>query len=312
MKVFKSVFMILFFSLFFMACSNTVGNKKVTTVTDKDSVVKDGDVIETDTDAVSNDKDSVEKKDATNDETQDQDIIVTNDNPLVDETQDEVPDTSAKTCKDTTCQKNAHCEMQNNNPECVCDNGFHLNSGSCISDSGVTKTGTFSLDFDGPTNDMGGGASGGSGGGGMPQAGEGTVKFSHLGKDITYSKNGFFPTAVYDNKTDPNKPTLNIMWVEKMTLGKTKFFGLIIPKDNLKTGNVPFGASNPPTVAIYGDVTLSKQGITINCVRSFSNISTSVLNIKKFKDSSIKLTSHGELVDPAIVGSALKYPICSE
>ncbi len=315
MKVFRMFFILLFFSLFFMACSNSLGNKKVVTTTDKDAVITDKDATNNDSnttdtsnDGITNDEDSI--TDTTNDSAI-TDGTVTNDDGVVDESPDEIPDTTTHNCDNVKCQANAHCEMVSNEPQCLCDNGFHMNTGKCITNSGIVKTGKFSLNFEGPINYANNANAGGPGGGGMPQAGDGEVSFSHLGKNITYKKGQFFPIAMYDDK-DPTKPALSVMWVEKMTLGVTKFFGLIIPDKSIKPGNVTFGTSNPPTVAIFGDVNLSQKGIDVKCVRSISNIQTSKLNIKNVNKNFIKLDSNGELIDPAIAGSELKYPICEK
>jgi|GEM_PF-1368381 len=291
-------------------------------LTDKDTMAVTDIPVVTDTDTVQNDdllNDDIASDGLLTDDVQNDDTVTddpANDNPLNDNAQNDnaqpdgpqndnvvTPDNDVvtATCDGFTCEDvNSHCEVQNNEPTCVCDEGYHWNTGVCVEDT-LTATGTFSFDFSGAVNAEGTNFQ-------QLVGGEGTTDFSHLGTDYQYGT-----VTIYGDLHFPmaNTQSTNIitMWIDSFSMGGAKFFMFSLPAAQNTTGAHTMSAAQ--AIATYGDMSFSQNGMTIDCIRAMSNDGN--FTIGTVASGQLDITSaSGSLYDPAVLGSNLPYPICAE
>ncbi len=234
------------------------------------------------------------------------DTVIPSDNTVQNDNQIQPDDTVVTDpCEGFSCFAHAHCVASNGKATCECDQGYHKNGpDTCLPDSTVTETGTFSASFNGPINAAGTSAQ-------NLKKGTGTVEFSHLGENLTFTEKSFpvgsvgFPLAMI---TGQGTQMVQILWVEELAMsGTTKFFGLMIPPTALTVGSHNLISSKG--AALFGDLSFAQSGMQIQCVRSVSSEGT--YNVSTASETTLTLTSEGKLVDPKIAGSNIPYPVCS-
>ncbi|HOW52369.1 MAG TPA: hypothetical protein PLV42_10045 [bacterium] len=279
------------------------------TATDSDSIAQNDDILN---DGIQNDDplsddllpDGVTPDDPTPDGPQNdnqQPDGTLPDNPQNDTVVTPDADIPAATCDGFTCEDvNSHCEVVENEPTCLCDEGYHWNTGICVEDT-LTETGTFSFTFTGPVNAEGTGTT-------SLQGGEGSVTFSHLGADITYEKQTMFGRDISPVATTQGTNIL-VTWTSEFSFSGTQFFSFLIPADQIVAGEHSF--STAKAVVSYGDMTFSGGNLAIDCVRAMSNDGTFTIGTVTAGQLDITAAS-GKMYDPAVLGSNLPYPICEE
>lgn len=302
-----------FAAIFFMlaACDDATRSR-----TDNDTVV-------TDTPATSDNDNLTQTDEETSDEVLTDEILtdeeqpdetvtdeekpdnIVPDNPVIPDDAPVTPDndTPPLTCDDITCDaENSHCEEGPNGAECVCDDGYHWNSGKCVPDT-LTQTGTFSFDFTGAINTSTDPT--------QLKGGEGDVTFSHLEEEFTYSKINVFGNFGFPMATIQNGNTIMVAWIESFSMGGTlRFFGFSLPDNQITPGTKQMTAAQ--AVAMYGDMAISGGGAQIQCIRSMSSDGTFTIADDTGEGTLHITTASGKLYDPAVLGSNLPAPICEE
>ncbi len=322
MKGMTAMFLCIMALFVLASCENTtrvISEDKDTAVTDipmfdGDNVAQNDDVTNDDllTDDPAND--SILPDDVTNDDPQTDDPIsdntqndnVQNDNAQPDNNPNDnvvTPDADipTATCNGFTCDDvNSHCEVVGNEPTCVCDEGYHWNTGVCVEDT-LTATGTFSFDFTGPVNAEGTSFQ-------QLLGGEGTADFSHLGTDFQYGTVSIYGDLHFPLST-ANGSNIVTMWIDSFSMGGAHFFMFSLPAAQNTAGAHSLSAAQ--AVVTYGDMTFSRSGMTIDCIRAMSNDGN--FTIGTVADAQLDVTSaSGNLYDPAVLGTSLPYPICAE
>ncbi len=300
-------------ALFVLAsCENTTR-----VLTDKDTAVTDIPLSDNDTVAQN---DEVTTDDIVTDDPQSDDIVT--DDPAIDDPQgdtaqndntvnpDNTPndtvvtpdnDVVTATCDGFTCDDpNSHCEVVGNEPTCVCDEGYHWNTGVCVEDT-LTVTGTFTFDFTGAVNAEGTDFQ-------QMQGGEGDATFSHLGDDLTYGTVTLYGDLHFP-MANANGANIITMWIDSFSMGGAKFFMFSMPAAQNTAGAHTLSAAS--AVVTYGDVSFSRSGMSIDCIRAMSNDGNFTIGTVAAGQLNVTGAS-GNLYDPAVLGTSLPYPICEE
>lgn len=332
MRNFLMVVLVMIFSvLFTVSCENSTvkkllpdnsanGNDNSQVNPDEDNfyINDDGEKVYPEKEVVADEdvfyiNDDGEKIYPEKDVTADTDVIQVNDDPIVnDETvvQDNttvidntvVPDDYVDVCAGFDCSKitNSHCDSASGKAACVCNTGYHMNSGQCVSDNTVTQTGTFTFSFTGVIN-----ANGTS-----PQSlkgGDGEAVFSHLGTDFDYKKQTIFGSLGFPLAND-QQGQVAVLWIDKFSMGGSmKVFAVNLPTSVKAAGK--FDITKNQTLIFYGDMSFSTQSMTIDCIRSIAGSGT--YEVTAYSAVNLAMTGSGTLVDPAIAGNQLPYPICA-
>ncbi len=227
------------------------------------------------------------------------------DNPVTPDDGSVTPDndTPPLTCADITCEdENSHCEEGPNGAECVCNEGYHWNSGQCVLDT-LTETGTFSFAFSGAINTTTDPM--------QLKGGEGDATFSHLGNQFTYSHISVFGDFGFPMATIQNGNTIMVAWIESFSMGGTlHFFGFSLPDTQNTPGTKQMMSTQ--AVAMYGDMAISGGGAQIQCIRSMSSDGSFTLADDTGNGTIHVTEANGKLYDPAVLGSNLPAPICEE
>lgn len=312
MKGFTAMFLCIVALFVIASCENTTR-----VLTDKDTAATDIPMFDGDNVAQNDD---VTNDDLLTDDPQSDDIVT--DDPATDDPQGDTaqndntvnPDNNpndnvvtpdadipAATCDGFTCDDpNSHCEVVGNEPTCVCDEGYHWNTGVCVEDE-LTVTGTFTFDFTGTVNAEGTGFQ-------QLVGGEGDAAFSHLGDDLSYGT-----VDIYGNLNFPmasaSGSSIVTMWIDSFSMGGAHFFMFSLPAAQNTTGAHTFTAAQ--AVVTYGDMSFTRSGMTIDCIRAMSNDGTYTIGTVAAGQLDVTSAS-GNLYDPAVLGSQLPYPICEE
>lgn len=315
MNGFTTMFLCIMAFFVLASCENTT---RIIGGADKDTVAVTDTPVTGDTDAIQNDDiinddlltddivnddtlpDGVVTDDPQNDNAQNDNVVNPDNNPN-DNVVTPDNDVVTATCEGFTCDVlHGHCEVQGNEPTCVCDTNYHWNTGECVSDT-LTATGTFSFDFNGPVNAEGTSFQ-------QMAGGTGTVDFSHLGTDIQYGTVNIFGNLHFPLAQGQGTNIIT-MWVDGFSMGGAKFFMFNMPAAQNTAGAHTMSAAQ--AVVMYGDMTFSTSGMTIDCIRAMSNDGN--FTIGTVANAQLDVTgASGNLYDPAVLGSSLPYPICAD
>jgi hypothetical protein len=172
-----------------------------------------------------------------------------------------------------------------------------MNSGVCVSDSVVTPTGSFELDFEGVVN---------SSNSSSKVAGEGEVEFNHFYDEYLYAEQNLgvasFPIATLEENG-----IYSVLWIEPLTgfASTIKFFGFYVARNRCDSGVI--GAED--NYVLFGDLQLSGSSLSIKCVRAVGQS----LNLDCSKSGNdLGVAADGDMIDPAILGDELQFPICED
>lgn len=239
------------------------------------------------------DKKEVEVNDADNTEEADDVTDVMNDTSVQDEDvldESEVQDEDAvDPCAEKECPENSTCVAEGDEAVCECDEGFHPTNGKCISDSEMTETGDFTVDFKGAINATNNPSD--------ITPGTGDAVFSYFEENFEFTvlhiDNGSivldFPFAAV-----AEGGMIAATWIDAVSMSP-KFFAINVP-DNLEVGtDIDFVDNQVYT--LYGDLAYDGTNVGIRCVRAVSG--EGKLEIKELTATDIEVSATGKLIDPA-------------
>lgn len=145
------------------------------------------------------------------------------------------------------------------------------------------------------------------------RGGTGTANFTYNEMPNTF---GEIPIPLFGGNIFPlamvNGGNLIIMWLnsfvatEIMSAVEKQVFGIAVPQNASGSGNM----KDLGSYAFYGDILINIQGsqFEIKCVRAVSD--RGEYDIASNDGANITLTASGDLFDPALAGSMIKYPAC--
>jgi len=236
-------------------------------------------------------------------------IIDAQDDSDMDEELNDGDEEVSDPCENVRCGEFSYCVSENGTAVCECIEGYHKNADKCVPDNEIVKTGSFSMEFKGPVNQGGENQ--------QLEGGEGDTEFSHFENDYTFTvvpvnlgyTNFNYPLASLTD-AQSESPRNFILWIDVLNFsGKTKFFAFSYPNSYKFPGK--FDMKDSEAVALYGDLSLTMEGIKIECIRSLGGAGTyNILPTDSMDFGSISVTAEGQLFDPAIASDNLEYPIC--
>jgi hypothetical protein len=173
-----------------------------------------------------------------------------------------------------------------------------MNSGECISDTIITETGGYELEFEGEINPFETQ---------QKTGGTGSVSFTHLGTNYTFEE---FDMQYLQSpvSTAENNGTFSVVWIEQPTGFTTefKFFGFYIPQS---LSNGVHDAGDAGASAIFGVMEIAGQSVQVKCVKSVGKEDYIDFNNS---DGTLIVDADGKFVDPAAIPTANDFVICEE
>lgn len=173
-----------------------------------------------------------------------------------------------------------------------------MNSGVCVSDTVITETGDYELEFEGPINPFETE---------QKTGGKGSVSFTHLETNYTFEE---FDLQYLQSpvSTAETNGTFSVVWIEQPAgfITEFKFFGFYIPQS---LANGVHDAGDAGASAIFGVMEISGQSVQIKCVKSVGKEDFIDINNS---DGTLTVDADGRFVDPAAVPTVGDFAICEE